>query len=367
MKITDVKVTTLYSRRESGTCSPHAILQLATDEGLVGIGEMSDLGHGRTKWDVADLEESIAHVLVGKDPLAWGSLTREVRGWFGKAGALGEGIEIAILDLVGKAKDQSIADIFGGAQRDRIRVCYPIFRMFDMAEVEPNLAHVDKFMAMGHNLYRLYCGGNLKADESFLSQVRDKWGDRFELKSLDLSGRLPWKKSMEVLDRLLPYEPLLAESVCDRRDLAGQAEVRGRVDVPISEHISSVEQAFLFAQNRYVDIFNVSLAGAGGFTTALRIAHIAEAAGISCLVGTTQELSIGVAAQAMFGSVLENLDYPSDITGGLLYRDDVVKDRVQYKDSYLLVPDGPGVGMVLDQDKLASLERPLSSLPVAPW
>ena len=84
-------------------------------------------------------------------------------------------------------------------------------------------------------------------------------------------------------------------------------------------------------------------------------------------MGTTQELSIGVAAQAMFGSVLENLDYPSDMTGGLLYVDDVVEDRVQYEDSYLLVPEGPGVGMVLDEDMLSALERPLSSLPVKPW
>ena len=169
---------------------------------------------------------------------------------------------------------------------------------------------------------------------------------------------------MDVLRRLLCFQPMLVESVCDRRDPDGQYEVRKRVDLPISEHIHSPEMAFEFAKHRYVDIFNVSLAGCGGWMSARRVADIALAAGVSCLVGTTQELSIGVAAQAMFGATLENLDYPSDMTGGLLYQDDVVVDRVRYEDSYLLVPQGPGLGMVLDEAKLAAIEHPLSSVPL---
>jgi len=364
MRITDVKATPMYSRRETGQYSPHVILQLMTDEGLVGLGEMSDLGHTKIKFDLRDVKESLAYLLVGRDPLDWRPLTRDVRMRYPQGGPLREGIEIAIFDLVGKCKGQSIAEVLGGAYRDKIKVCYPIFRMSDMAEVEVNVARVGRRLQEGQDLFRLYCGGNVEADEAFLASVREKWGDKFALKSLDLSGRLPWKKSMDVLRRLLPYKPMLAESVCDRRDLEGQYEVRKRIDVPISEHISTLEMAFAFAKHRYVDIFNVSLAGAGGFTNALRIADIALAAGISCLVGTTQELSIGVAAQAMFGAVLENLDYHSDMTGGLLYEDDVVVERVKYENGYLLVPEGPGVGMELDEEKLSALERPLTSLNI---
>ena len=110
-----------------------------------------------------------------------------------------------------------------------------------------------------------------------------------------------------------------------------------------------------------MDIFNISLSGAGGFTNALHIAQVADAAGLSCLVGTTQELSIGVAAQAMFGSVVENLDYPGDPTGGLLYESDVVKARVQYEKGHLIVPKGPGLGMALDEEKLDAISEPLRS------
>jgi L-alanine-DL-glutamate epimerase-like enolase superfamily enzyme len=362
MKITTVKTTPVFSRRETGSYSPHVILQLMTDEGLVGLGEMSDLGHGNIKFDVRDLADSIGFLLAGKDPLNWRPLCHAAQARFAGQHVIGEGIEIAILDLVGKAKGQSITEVLGGGYIDKIKVCYPIFRMFSMAEVEPNVARVARRMNEGQDMFRLYCGGNVEADEAFLKAVRDQWGDRFLLKSLDLSGRLAWKDALRVLDRLLPYKPILVESVCDRRDPTGQYEVRSRIKWPISEHISSPQMAFEFARQRYVDIFNVSLAGTGGFTQGLQIAQIAQAAGISCLIGTTQELSIGVAAQAMFGSLLDNLDYPSDMTGGLLYEEDVVVERVQYEDGYLLVPDGPGVGMQLDEEKLAALEHPLTSL-----
>jgi len=365
MRITDVQLTPVCTRRETGTLTPHVIVQLPTDEGLVGLGEMSDLGHGNVKFDLRDARDSIAYILVGQDPLNYGPLTRTARARFPRGGSFLEGIELAILDLVGKAKGQSVAELMGGTYCDRIRVCYPIFRMFDMGEVEPNIARVERRIKEGHTLFRLYCGGNVEADEAFLSAARSRWGDRFELKSLDLSGRLPWKRSMDVLRRLLPYQPMLVESVCDRRDPDGQYEVRKRVDLPISEHIHSPEMALEYAKKRYVDIFNVSLSGAGGWFNARRITDIALAAGISCLVGTTQELSIGVAAQAMFAATLENLDYPSDMTGGLLYEEDVVVDRVHYEESHLLVPQGPGLGMELDEAKLAALERPLSSVPLA--
>jgi galactarate dehydratase (D-threo-forming) len=367
MKITGVQLTPVLSRRETGNTNPHVIVQLPTDGGLVGLGEMSDLAHDKFKFDLRDLKESLEEVLVNQDPLHWRPLCHMLQGRYNGYNRLREGVEIAIFDLVGKIKGQSIVEVLGGGYRDKVKVCYPIFRMFDMAEVEPNLARVDQRMAEGQDLFRLYCGGNVAADEAFLSAVREKYGSSVGLKSLDLSGRLPWKKAMAVLNRLLPYDPILVESVCDRRDLEGQYEVRSRIDKPISEHIRSAQQAYEFARNRWVDIFNLSLSGTGGFTEGLQMAEIAQAAGISCLVGTTQELSIGVAAQAMFGALLENLDFPSDMTGGLLYIDDVVKERVRYENGYLLVPDGPGVGMELDEDKLRELERPLSSISVRAW
>jgi len=212
-------------------------------------------------------------------------------------------------------------------------------------------------MNEGQDLFRLY-QGDVEADEIFLDGVKSNWGDRFVLKSLDFSGIKKWKQVVHAVEALTQYyTPILLESVSDRKDLEGQYEVRKRIDIPTSEHVSSLNNAYEFARHRYVDIFNISLSGAGGFTTALHIAQVADAAGLSVLVGTTQELSIGVAAQAMFGSIVENLDYPGD----LLYESDVVKERARYENGYLIVPKGPGLGMELDEEKITAISEPLRS------
>ncbi len=363
MKITGVGLTPVASRRETGHFSRHVIVRLATDEGLIGLGEMSDVGDWGIMYDLKDIQGAYESLLVGRDPLNWRPLTVEGRERFRMGGAVQAGFELALFDLIGTFKDQSVAGIFGGHLRDKMRVCYPIFRNFTVEMAEENVKRVHRRMGEGQDLFRLYHGGNVDADEVFLDAVKSEWGEKFVLKSLDFSRKLPWKRTVQALERLLQYyRPIHLESVSDIRDPEGQYEIRKRIDLPISEHVHTPEKAFEFAKGRYVDIFNVCLSGTGGFTTGLHIAEIARAAGISCLVGTTQELSIGVAAQAMFGSVLENLDYPGDPTGGLLYESDVVVERVRYEKGYLIVPDGPGLGMELDDEKLAEITHPLSSV-----
>jgi muconate cycloisomerase len=82
---------------------------------------------------------------------------------------------------------------------------------------------------------------------------------------------------------------------------------------------------------------------------------LAEALGIKMLIGTTQELSIGTVAQAHLGAAVPNLEFPSDPAGGRLYLKDVVKDRVEYEEGYLIVPEGPGLGMEIDEEKLSEV------------
>ena len=82
---------------------------------------------------------------------------------------------------------------------------------------------------------------------------------------------------------------------------------------------------------------------------------------IGCLIGTTQELSIGTAAQAHLAAAMPNLTHPSDPTGPLLYVEDVVQEPVRYVQGHLLVPQGIGLGVALDDEKLAELRRDLKA------
>ena len=364
MKITSVDLTPVATRRETGEVSRHVVVQFNTDEGLVGLGEMSDVGDvWGVMYDLADVKGAYESLLAGKDPLDWRPITRAARGRFAMGRAIRTGFEIALFDLIGKIQGRSVAGVFGGALMDKMRVCYPIFPNHSREDAEANIKRVDRRMGEGQDLFRLYHGGDVEADEIFLDGVKSNHGDKFELKSLDFSGARKWKHVVHAVGILSQYyTPILLESVSDRKDLDGQYEVRKRVDLPISEHVSSLNQAYQFAYHKYVDIYNISLSGAGGITNALHVAQVADSAGLSVLVGTTQELSIGVAAQATFGCITENLDYPGDCTGGQLYESDVVKNPIQYEKGYVLLPEGPGLGMELDEEKIAAISEPLSSV-----
>src|SRR5262249_42268721 len=167
------------------------------------------------------------------------------------------------------------------------------------------------------------------------------------------------RRAAEAPRRLAPYGVELIESPAPRNDLDGMVEVRRRVDLPVSEHCNSFFQARLLLEKGCVDIFNICTVFIGGIAPARQLSALAETFGRPCLIGTTQELSIGTAAQAHLGASLPRLDHPGDPVGPRLYSDDVVKTRVDYVDGHLIVPRGPGLGMELDPERLRRLEAPL--------
>jgi muconate cycloisomerase len=126
-------------------------------------------------------------------------------------------------------------------------------------------------------------------------------------------------------------------------------EFRRRSRYPISEHVNHIHHAWHFIHYGCVDILNVSPYVLGGIRACLRVIALAEASRTSVLIGTTQELNLGTAAVAHLGAVARVLDYPSDNTGPELYTADVVKEPLRYEKGFLLVPDGPGLGVEVDE------------------
>lgn len=373
MKITNVTLTPIHSRRETGLISPHVIVELETDEGLVGLGEMSDFGH-QPPYLAPHLDglcAALKELLFGRDPFDFariiGALAQRHSGVVGSLIVCG--IDLALHDLQGKALGRPVSDLLGGQVRDRLRVCYPIFPMRQPEDVEQNLKRVADRLAEGQDVFRLYIGVDLDLDEAFLDGFRQRFGKQVVLKSIDASGRFrDWRIAVQAIRRLRQYDFMLVESPCWRGDLAGMAEVRRQVDIPISEHVGSLTDALQLAQARAVDIFNISLCSLGGIYQARKVYALAEATGLACLIGTTQELSIGTAGQAHLGAAMPNLHFPADPTGPLLFLDDVVRSRVRYEHGYLIVPGGPGLGMELDHEKLREFRHELHTAPLrADW
>lgn len=368
MRITNIELVPIVTRRHEHHPSAHVIVRINTDQGIYGIGEMPDLSHAPAIMpDVTDLELCLNDVLRGRRPQNVTEIYAVLAAVFpgsrfgGKSSLVRCGVDIAIWDVLGKATNQPVCDLIGGRSRQAIPICYPIFRMKRMSDVEANLEVVAGRLAQGFNHFRVYVGGNTEIDEAFMARFQQRFGGKARVVAIDASGLLTVKEAIRLWERLHPYGFDLYESPVNRYDVDGMAEVRSGVSSPISEHIHSEEYALRVIKERSVDIFNVSVSVAGGITGARRLLDLADMAGMECLIGTTQETSIATAAQAHVGASCPRLDYHSDPVGPLLYLDDVVKEGVRFIDGHVQVPEGPGLGVELNDEALDRLRKPLSS------
>jgi muconate cycloisomerase len=348
--------------RRTGFANLHVMVRLEAENGAVGWGEMSDLSHlPLYELRLEALEQALSSMLAGQDAANLAALEELVLRFFpneghkySRAGLVRQGVDLAAHDLVARAQGLSVAALVGGRLRDRFKVCYPIFRMTSLAAVAPNLDQMGNALERGFDLFRVYVGRDLAADERFFEQAAERFGDRVRYKSLDFSNLLPWRRSLPWAERLAERAHFtLIESPALENDDDGLREFRRRSRWPVSEHVNHLQHAWHLLHAGLVDILNVSPYVVGGLRPALRIIGLAEAAQASVLLGTTQELDLGTAALAQLGASARVLDYASDCTGPELYTQRVVRAPLRYSGGELIVPDGPGLGVDVDEDRLA--------------
>ena len=362
--ITGVSLFPIRTPRLSGDASQHVLIRLDTDSGIVGVGEFADITDlPLTMPDLNDLQKSVTNVLAGQNAMELARLDHLLgllftgRGDTGiYTGSLRAGIEMALHDIAGKALGVPVYVLFGGPVRTKIKVCFPIFRSLNEDHTERNLQIVDELLTDGFDNFRIYIGGSPDMDDLFLASLRRQVGDRITMQAFDLSNHVYPADSIRLINRLRKhYEPQYVESVAPTHDLKGMAEVRAKLDIPVSEHVGDARHALALWEARAVDIINVANSSHGGMRESLKVFAMAEALGLRTILSTTQETSLGTAAEAHVGASVVNIHYPTVAIGPKLYTEDPAKNKIQYTRGYMLIPDGPGLGIEIDWDRASQL------------
>ena len=89
-----------------------------------------------------------------------------------------------------------------------------------------------------------------------------------------------------------------------------------------------------------------------GYTLSQKIVHLAEMAGISCLMGTQAETDIGALASVHFGAAQRNMPYPSENSFFLCLKDTLLQEPIPFSQGTIVLPGRPGNGVIIDEDKL---------------
>ena len=152
---------------------------------------------------------------------------------------------------------------------------------------------------------------------------------------------------------------LLEQPVADD-DLAGMARVRQAIGIPVMADESITDHASLLAVIRAgcADIVKLKVMKQGGFLTCRRMLETAAAAGMKVVIGHGFGLGVNTVAEIMLASTSPAVLPGLECVGPLKTADDIVTHKLDLTHGQLALPGGPGLGVTLDEEKMARYTVP---------
>ncbi|MER8915859.1 galactonate dehydratase [Mesorhizobium sp. M0761] len=338
-------------------------LKIETDAGVTGWGEPVVEGRALT---VEAAVKELGDYLIGKDPrLIEDHWTVMHRGGFYRGGPILmsaiAGIDQALWDIKGKALGVPVHELLGGKLRDSIKV-YSWIGGDRPAEVADGAREL---VARGFQALKMNGTEELQIVDSHdridaaverVAMVREAVGSNIGI-AVDFHGRVHRPMARMLVKELEPYrlmfieEPVLSEN----REALKEIAALGSTPIALGERLYSRWDFKSVFEQGAVDIIQPDLSHAGGITECRKIAAMAEAYDIAvaphCPLGPIalaaclqldavsyncfiQEQSLGI----HYNAANDLLDYAAN------------KDVFRYEDGYVAIPDGPGLGVEIDED-----------------
>ncbi len=330
------------------------ILELVTESGLVGWGEASPwpVFTGTAEGSAAALNEYFRPFLLGADPVqVEGHMQAADRSVVGHPEAKAA-LEMALLDLVGKISGLSVSELVGGRLRDEMGLSFSVANPDFDADLEDVAALWDD----GVRIFKLKTGF---ADHAFdlmrLERLRDRYGDKVDLR-IDYNQGLAAYDAVRTLRDLEAFRPTFIEQPVKMHEREVLAHISHVIDAPImaDESVFDAKTALLGAQIRMADVFSLKVMKSGGIRRALEVASIARAAGIEVYGGCMFETGLAHAAGTHLMAAVPDLRLQCEFYMATYYvQDDILLEPFPVRQGRVLVPDGPGLGVSVDPEKLA--------------
>lgn len=328
----------------------HVLVKLHTDEGVVGIGEASPMPYFAPETMngiISVLDDYLAPAIKGKDPLNFTAIHEELDTIEGNPFAK-TAIDIACYDAAGKHLGVPVSTLLGGQFRDKIEVGQSIGIKETEQAVEDARMYVDDW---GFNSIKVKVGNDPEADIERTKAIYDAVGDRVPVR-VDANQGYRTDQAIRVFTKLEETCDLMfVEQPVSRTDLAGMARITDAISTPVlaDETVFSHHDAIDVVRQEAADIISIKINKAGGLFRSKQIADIAAGAEMPLAIGSMVEMGVGTAAGAHFASTLPHAVYPSDVKGPSLHEASVLEEPIRIEDGYTHVPEGPGLGVSLDE------------------
>ncbi len=355
MKISNLKATAINLPRQNRLTTsygsidyaPTILIELATDEGLVGIGQVSvdaPFYGETTEGMLANIRTYLAPALIGEDPLNITALNHKMHTALPHHWGSYSGVDMALWDLKGKALGVPLYQLLGGKVRDGLS----LMGFVGLASpAEMAAAAKETLDQYGYPVLKMKIGLEPKDDIARYRAVAEAVGDRAVIQvdgntGYTISQAIPALTKMEQIGALGAIEQPVAR-------LEDMAEIARRLATPVmaDEAIYGPADAIDVVRRKAASIALMKLNKHGGIHNVHQIGMIFEAAGFALSIAIYYDL-IGVAA-AHLAAALPCVTWPSPATP---MPDTIVATPFAPNGLALNAPDGPGLGVELDWDKV---------------
>ncbi len=353
--------------------SEPVIVKIHTDEGITGIAEaghtsLGYIGEGQASLMSVINEWFAPRLLLGADPMNIEKLTTQMDRMTKHNNQAITAIDFALHDLKGKKLGVPVYQLLGGLCNEKI----PLGTVITFGPPDVVAEKAARIKKAGFKSIKLkVSAGNIAADIENIRAVRQVVGDDFRL-GMDANGGWDFYTALDALRKMEKYNLFMFEQPLPYWDIDGMARLRQKVGTPICADESTTELSHLLEiiQKKAADVFFLKVARVGGICKAQKWVAIAKAANIPVMCGCLTGSGFEAAAQAHFIAGTEWMGrLEQENTGPLSLHDclDTVSKPItddlavkvpRYENGYLYPPDGPGLGMELNEEVVQKLITP---------
>ena len=369
MKISDLRATTVTvpleaPLRHANGCHwgrfVRTIIEVETDEGLIGLGEM---GGGGESAEAAF--KALKRYVVGHDPARLEELrfliANPTASLYNNRTQMLAALEFACLDILGQKWGVPVSEILGGRLRERVPFAsYLFFRYPDARSKKGEVRTIEQLVASARTLKQLYGftshklkGGVFPPEyelECYRALAAALDGDRFRFDPncvWSTETAIWFGQQIEDIRNDYLEDPVFG--------MNGMRRVREKVRMPLATNtvVVNFEQLAANAFQTAVDVVLLDTTFWGGIRACVKAAAVCETFQTGVAVHSSGELGIQLATMLHFGAVIPNLSFAADAHYHHLTDDVIEGGKLKYENGAISVPAGPGLGVKLDRDKVA--------------
>ena len=344
-----------YATSQATEAERHGfLLRLVTDKGWVGLGEVAPLpgSNSRVGLDVVTLLETVSLRLQGTsveavdEAVGGGDLLHPAA-----VASVRCGLDTAVCDVLSQGAGLPVALWLAGQAAEAV----PVNATVALPDALSAAEAAARARALGFPCVKLKVGmaGDVDEERERVSGVRNAIGERLRLR-LDANGAWDEEQAIATIRALEPYDLELVEQPVASGNLQAMRRVWKAVYTPVAadEDVSDLEAATHVLRAGAAQMLVIKPMVVGGLRTARKIIEDAQSQGVTCIVTTSIDSGIGIAAALHLAATLPSPVPACGLATGDLLTTDLLVSPLAIRGGCMQRPDTPGLGVRLDDEAL---------------